>query len=167
MQRTLQGLCRIAAILLKSSNSAGIQSIWGWIQTKQRSCQEIMKCEWWKPRSQSSVVKAQSQGSVLWHMQGLHCFPLLLHLLPIWSILWQKLGNALGQRSPTNTCNKEQGIAVLPDWATSVFFLHLIPQEAEWDEKKIYCFLLWSVKSVFSCVPSWYQTYQVETISLV
>lgn len=68
---------------------------------------------------------------------------------------------------PTCAERSTQGIVALPDWASSILFLHLIPQEAEWDEKKIYCFLLWSVKYVFSCIPSWYQSYRVETISLV
>lgn len=70
-----KGFCWIASAPLKSSNSAGILSIWGYIQMKQRSCQEMKKWQWCKARRQSRVLTAQEagqgavalQGRVLWH----------------------------------------------------------------------------------------------------
>lgn len=57
------------------------------------------------------VMKDQETEQLLWHMQGLLCPPLQLHLLPA----RQSLGNALGQHSPTYVCRKEQGIVALPE----------------------------------------------------
>lgn len=142
----------------EEQHSARIHNGLVWIQMKKRHWQKIRK--WGRLKLQEPAAErgvAQTETTPPSRLDAL--IALVRPAQNGAGRLWQ--GSVPRYRSNRN---KEFWCSLT---TASAVFLHLIPQESELDDKKICCFLLWSVKSIFSCISSWYQTYQVETIRLV
>lgn len=96
---------------------------------KPRCCQEIKKWQCWKPRRQSS--EPSTAGAALPSPP-----------LPLLPVLWQNLGDALGQPSATNVCEKEQELGhCLTEQPASSFYTWLSRKMNEMKRRSIaFCF---------------------------